>query len=157
MDYGNTKITQHALKLKVSDSESSECVVFTIWKKELNCMLHSYTMCVWIRIWIYTLQDPALINITLDNVCVCVCVCVSSPIYSLNSAVRLWMWLWCCPVDTETDVCSSSDYQWSQNTFFKLVWRLSIRWQKWFTETGQTISVTGQMHGCLCYYYLELY
>ena len=27
----------------------------------------------------------------------------------------------------------------------------SIRWRKRFTETGQTIIVTGQIHGCLCY------
>ena len=27
-----------------------------------------------------------------------------------------------------------------------------IRWQKWFTETGQKITVTGQIHGSLCQY-----
>ena len=28
----------------------------------------------------------------------------------------------------------------------------AIRWPKWFTETGQTITVTGQIHGRLYYY-----
>ena len=28
-----------------------------------------------------------------------------------------------------------------------------IRWLKWFTETGHVIIVTGQIHGCLCYYH----
>ena len=28
----------------------------------------------------------------------------------------------------------------------------SIRWQMWFTETGQIITVTGQIHGRLYYF-----
>ena len=28
-----------------------------------------------------------------------------------------------------------------------------IKWLKWFTETGHAIIVTGQIHGCLCYYH----
>ena len=29
---------------------------------------------------------------------------------------------------------------------------VSVRWRKWFMETGQTIAVTGQMRGCLYYW-----
>ena len=29
----------------------------------------------------------------------------------------------------------------------------AIRWRKWFMETGQTITVTGQIHGFLCHYH----
>ena len=28
----------------------------------------------------------------------------------------------------------------------------SLRWRNWFTEIGQTITVTGQIHSCLYYY-----
>ena len=34
--------------------------------------------------------------------------------------------------------------------FFKPVWYL--RWWKWFKETSQIITVTGQINGCPCYY-----
>ena len=30
-----------------------------------------------------------------------------------------------------------------------------IRWLKWFPETGHAIIVTGQIHGCLCYYHTQ--
>ena len=33
----------------------------------------------------------------------------------------------------------------------------SIRWQKWVTETGHIITVTGQTQSCPCLQLLELY
>ena len=36
--------------------------------------------------------------------------------------------------------------RWSHQTFLKPVWCQSIRWWKWFTETGQIITVTDQIH-----------
>ena len=33
----------------------------------------------------------------------------------------------------------------------------SIRWQKWVTETGHIITVTGQTQSCSCLQLLELY
>ena len=44
---------------------------------------------------------------------------------------------------------------WRKNTMIALeiseTGATSARWRKWFTDTGETITVTSQIHGLLCY------
>ena len=134
-------ITLHLISLQVGVSTAHQSFRYIIYSSNISLLPSVQFSSRW---YLCTRKSPYASHPVSQSAIYC------DTLHIANALMAHWEPTWpACKIRFQPTLTSrhSSD---CAKTLFKPMWHLySIRWQKWLTETGQTIVVTGLIHGWL--------